>query len=299
MSIDSVAQNASSSSVVDKHKLDECWRAAALAAQRAAAEEDSEYSDFEAHIEEKDKRSNLFFETRISDAERLKSRGNELFKIGEYRKALRRYRKGLYYSHFDELQLNFELQDMHRDAVTRIDYPLRLNASACLLQLKRFSEAEEMVSEILSKDKSHTKARFRRCHARLGRDDFDGAQEDAQHMLDLEPGNQTAHELLNHVLALKRKHLSDVRKVWQGKLASASLSGGEALTAYANASQAYHDMNEFDASVEERENMSTSKGRLLLPPAECSNTTPSSSRGSDSTRGSKPYRPNITYTIRF
>jgi hypothetical protein len=118
-------------------------------------------------------------------------------------------------------------------------------------------------------------------------------------MLDLEPGNQTAHELLNHVLALKRKHLSDVRKVWQGKLASASLSGGEALTAYANASQAYHDMNEFDASVEERENMSTSKGRLLLPPAECSNTTPSSSRGSDSTRGSKPYRPNITYTIRF
>ncbi len=292
-SMDSTLQNASFSSVADKQKLDECWRAAALAAQLAGTEADSEFSDFEAHIEEKDKRGNLFFETRISDAERLKSRGNELFKNGEYRRALRRYRKGLYYSHFDELQLNFELQDVHRDAVSRVDYPLRLNASACLLQLKRYSEAEELVSEILSKDKTHAKARYRRCHARLGRDDFDSAQEDAQQLLELEPGNPTALELLSQVLTLKRKHLSDVRKVWKGKLANASLSTGDAFTAYTNASQAHHDINEFDSSVEEREKSMASKSRQTLPPAESGQGSSNLAPSSHSIRYSAPHEPNV------
>ena len=291
------ASASTSAAAADKQKADECWRAAASAAQRAAADADSEVSDFEAHIDEKDKRGNLFFETRISDAERLKARGNELFKNGEYRKALRRYRKGLYYSHFDEMQLNFELQDMHRDAVSRVDYPLRLNASACLLQLKRYSEAEELVTEIINKDKSHMKARYRRCHARLGRDDFDGAEEDAQHMLELEPGNSAALELLNHVLSLKRKHLSDVRKLWKGKLANAAVSGGDALTAYANASQAFHDINEFDASLEEREKVLASKCRSILPPAESSEAVSQLSPSSHSTRHSSPYIPHVTYVL--
>jgi tetratricopeptide (TPR) repeat protein len=291
--MDSTLQTASSSLVVDKQKLDECWRAAALVAQRAATEADSEFSDFEAHIEEKDKRGNLFFETRISDAERLKSRGNELFKNGEHRRALRRYRKGLYYSHFDELQLNFELQDVHRDAVSRVDYPLRLNACACLLQLKRYSEAEELVSEILSKDKTHLKARYRRCHARLGRNDYDGAEEDAQQMLQLEPGNPTALELLSQVLTLKRKHLSDVRKVWKGKLANASLSTDDAFTAYTNASQAYHDINDFDSSVEEMEKSIASKCPNTLPPAESGQGSSNLAPNSHFTRDPAPHELNV------
>ena len=295
--MDSAVVNDSSPSVVDKQKLDECWRAAALAAHRAATEADSEVSDFEPHIEEKDKRANLFFETRISDAERLKARGNELFKNCEYRRALRRYRKGLYYSHFDELQLNFELQDVHREAVTRVDYPLRLNASACLLHLKRYSEAEELVSEILSKDKSHAKARYRRCHARLGRDDFDGAEEDAQLMLEQEPGNQTAVELLSHVLALKRKHLSDVRKVWKGKLANAPLSAEDALTAYAYASEAHRDMDKFDSSVEEREKIAAQARRTTVPPAETVKLPSTLEPSSHSTRDSAPYISNMTQVL--
>jgi hypothetical protein len=103
-SVSASASASTSAAASDKQKADECWRAAALAAQRAAADADSEVSDFEALIDEKDKRGNLFFETRISDAERLKASGNELFKNGEYRKALRRYRKGLYQSHIDEIQ---------------------------------------------------------------------------------------------------------------------------------------------------------------------------------------------------
>jgi tetratricopeptide (TPR) repeat protein len=292
--MNSAVQNASSSPVADKQKLDECWRAAALAAQRSAADADSEVSDFEPQIDEKDKRGNLFFETRISDAERLKARGNELFKNGEFRRALRRYRKGLYYSHFDELQLNFELQDVHREAVARVDHPLRLNASACLLQLQRYAEAEEMVSEILTKDKRHVKALYRRCHARLGRCDYDGAEEDAQQMLNAEPGNQAASELLNEVCGLKRKHLSDLRKTWKGKLALASASGGDALTAYANASQAYHDLNAFDASVEEREKNSAVKSRLLPPAVDCSPGTSNAAPTPSSTRASTPHKPSVT-----
>jgi tetratricopeptide (TPR) repeat protein len=293
--MDSAVPTSSSAPVADKQKIDECWRAAALAAQRADPDADSEFSDFESHIEEKDKRANLFFETRISDAERLKARGNELFKNGEFRRALRRYRKGLYYSHFDELQLNFELQETHREAVSRVDHPLRLNASACLLQLQRFAEAEEMVSEILTKDKNHSKALFRRCHARLGRLDYDGAEDDAQQMLKLEPGNAAALELLQHVSALRRKHLSEVRKMWKGKLAQGPTCDGEALTAYTNASQAFHDLNAFDARVEERDAALASQSRPPRPPLDCSSTAPASQPTSHSTRQAAPHKLDVTY----
>lgn len=40
--------------------------------------------------------------------------GNELFKEGKYSEAAVKYRKGLYYSVFDDSQFNFELQDDHR-----------------------------------------------------------------------------------------------------------------------------------------------------------------------------------------
>ena len=178
--------------------------------------------------------------------------------------------------------MNFELRDLHRDAVTRVDHPLRLNASACLLQLKRYSEAEEMVSEILSKDKSQMKARYHRCQARLGRDD-------------LEPGNQTALELLDSILVIKRKYLSDVRKVWQGKLAKASLSGGDAITAYANASQALQDVTNFDATVQEREKDLASKCRPSLPSVDADQPSLTSVPIVHSKQDSKFYEPKVTY----
>ena len=40
--------------------------------------------------------------------------GNERFKEGKFSEAAVKYRKGLYYSVFDESQFNFELQDDHR-----------------------------------------------------------------------------------------------------------------------------------------------------------------------------------------
>lgn len=56
----------------------------------------------------------MFFETRLQEAEKARIRGNELFQENRFRHALRRYNKGLYYSYFDEMQMNFELMDHHK-----------------------------------------------------------------------------------------------------------------------------------------------------------------------------------------
>eukprot|EP00960_Hanusia_phi_P051416 760789-Hanusia_phi.AAC.9 len=67
----------------------------------------------------------------------LKKQGNEKFKAGQYSEAAVFYRKGLYYSVFDESQFNFELQDPHRVEVVKIVVPLRLNYALCLLKVVR------------------------------------------------------------------------------------------------------------------------------------------------------------------
>ncbi len=86
-------------------------------------------------------------------------KGNELFKQGKYAEAAVFYRKGLYYSVFDDsqvrsqeaptpwcnatltplteylsLQFNFELHDEHRESVIKTVVPLRLNYALCLLK---------------------------------------------------------------------------------------------------------------------------------------------------------------------
>eukprot|EP00961_Rhodomonas_salina_P240297 3246923-Rhodomonas_salina.1 len=50
----------------------------------------------------------------------LKGKGNECFKAKDYSQAAVWYRKGLYYTVFDESQFNFELQDEHRIAVVKV-----------------------------------------------------------------------------------------------------------------------------------------------------------------------------------
>ena len=70
----------------------------------------------------------------------LKSKGNGHFKQQQYAEAAVWYRKGIYYSAFDESQFNFELQDIHREQVCNVQqravclrhhpFPQRLSAAA-------------------------------------------------------------------------------------------------------------------------------------------------------------------------
>jgi hypothetical protein len=62
------------------------------------------------------KKRDMFFETRLSEAESRRQKGNDMMKNGDLQSALKLYKQGLYYGEFDEVQFNFELMDNHRFA---------------------------------------------------------------------------------------------------------------------------------------------------------------------------------------
>lgn len=187
------------------------------------------------------KKNDMFFEYRLKEGEMLKGKGNECFKAKDYSQAAVWYRKGLYYTVFDESQFNFELQDEHRIAVVKVAVPLHLNYSLCILKdeyrplrrplpslEERFNEAIENCSAVLAhfKEKQDglqggdkVKALYRRGLAKIGKGDLDRAKEDLTEALKLEPQNNEIRQQLGVVKEKERADKERQKAVWSGKLA--------------------------------------------------------------------------------
>jgi len=201
------------------------------------------------------KKQDMFFEYRIKEGDELKKQGNEKFKAGQYSEAAVFYRKGLYYSVFDESQFNFELQDPHRVEVVKIVVPLRLNYALCLLKdtyepLKpplpnvdqKFKEAIENCTEVLNLFKTQqaglneadkAKALYRRGLARslawrkkVEMGDLDKAKDDMTEALKLDPSNKDVRRELNFLREKEREATEKQKKIWSNTLAR-GLDDGE------------------------------------------------------------------------
>ena len=70
------------------------------------------------------------FESRLEDGEGHKAKGNEHFRAEEWELALRRFKRAIYCSHFDELQM-YDLNDHHKEAAYDIQ------VAPCKLSLRR------------------------------------------------------------------------------------------------------------------------------------------------------------------
>ncbi|CAB3996223.1 Peptidyl-prolyl cis-trans isomerase D [Paramuricea clavata] len=137
------------------------------------------YSD---HPEE----SNVQF-TKFSEvfevAEKIKTIGNEQFKLGNYEVALKKYFKAIrYLEHIDSnISSSSDNEDNKNDkekAMTVV-LPCYLNSAACYLKLKNYEEAVINCSEVLDHyEKSNVKALFRRGQAYSSLRDFDKALDD-------------------------------------------------------------------------------------------------------------------------
>ena len=179
----------------------------------------------------------------------LKRKGNAHFKAGEFSDAAVCYRKGIYYSGFDESQFNFELHDVHREQVCKVIVPLRLNYALCLLKdgyrplraplparEDRCKEAVEQCNEVLALFKNkeaelqlqppdRVKALHRRALARLEAHahalpigDLDKAKEDLSEALKAEPSNQEIRRALTNLKGQEKEERARQRKVWGGAL---------------------------------------------------------------------------------
>jgi len=137
--------------------------------------------------------------------EKLKVRGNELYKNKEFELALRYYKLAL---NFNETQI------------------LYLNCSACSLEMKRFSQAFDYATTALSKlskDRVNEieKAKYRIGSSLYGMRQWESAKTSLEELLSINKGNMEARKLLdkaNQRLVEKRNGAFDFSKIFEGFL---------------------------------------------------------------------------------
>src|SRR4051812_41380484 len=89
------------------------------------------------------------FETRLRDAEACRVLGNDLYKHQRYTEAEPAYRRALHHVEMDDLQIQFELQEQHREQLYAQMVPALLNLSQCLLKLDQPDEVVTLTTRVV------------------------------------------------------------------------------------------------------------------------------------------------------
>ncbi|XP_951815.1 cyclophilin, putative [Theileria annulata] len=121
----------------------------------------------------------------------VKLDGNNKFSQGNYRGAISMYLEGLEY-----LSESSEWPDESMKLANTTKLQCYLNLSNCYLKVSEFRDAEKNASEALKLDNHNIKALFRRALARLNYDILDGAIEDLNSLLKLDPNNLDGQKYL-------------------------------------------------------------------------------------------------------
>lgn len=126
----------------------------------------------------------LSIDEKLQASVDVKVDGNNKFSQGNYRGAISMYLEGLEY-----LSESSEWPDESMKLANVTKLQCYLNLSNCYLKVSEFRDAEKNASEALKLDRNSVKALFRRAVARLNYDLLDGAIEDLNNLLKLDPDN--------------------------------------------------------------------------------------------------------------
>jgi len=167
------------------------------------------------------------FDELLSAVETVKAIGNEQFKLGNYKLALKKYRKAVkYINHFmreeDKISFSGESDEGERDdedkmtdeeieknnKLEKIKVPSLLNSAACKLKLNDSSGAVADLTEVLLLDDVNTKALYRRAQAYIKMKDYEEASDDLSCALKITPNDKALQrEMANlkNLVAQKKK----------------------------------------------------------------------------------------------
>jgi len=124
-------------------------------------------------------------EEKFRVAEQKKTEGNELYKMGKYKRAVGKYKRAV--SLFDS---DTGLSNEEKDRAKTLTLPLFLNLAACNLKLKEYKDTIQNAKKARDNEPANVKAFFRRGSAYMGIDDYDNAREDFNRALELDKGNK-------------------------------------------------------------------------------------------------------------
>eukprot|EP00903_Cladosiphon_okamuranus_P018678 g17192.t1 len=169
------------------------------------------------------KEKSYLFEERIETADRLRQLGNERFKRGHMEDAAQAYERALYHVDFDELQINFDFNEKHRETLTAAKLPVLLNLCQCLAKSgggrgENAGRAAEYAGQAIELDSTCAKAYFWRGKARMDAGDLDGSATDLQQAAKLAPEDQAKPiRFALKSLRIKQKEAKDARRrLWGG-----------------------------------------------------------------------------------
>jgi FK506-binding protein 4/5 len=143
-------------------------------------------------------------EEKLAAAQKNKDDGNELFKAGKFRGAIKKYKKA---SSFVDNENSFTEAEKAQAKPLRIT--AHLNTAACNLKLKDYKACIENCDKALKLEVSNIKALFRKGQALSALDEWRDAELTLNRALEFEPQNKDVQRELQ---LLKRKVAEQERK---------------------------------------------------------------------------------------
>jgi tetratricopeptide (TPR) repeat protein len=171
------------------------------------------------------------FETRLQRGSALREAGNRFFKTGSFADAEKAYRRALHHVEMDEMQVQFELMDHHREALFATKIPTLLNLSQCLMRQGHEGAAAEVImltDEALQMDKANVKALFWRAKANTMQQNLEKAVVDLTTALQLAPDDKAVRTSLKVVKMQLREGDRKSASSWRGIFKSSSSSSSSA-----------------------------------------------------------------------
>ncbi|KAG1341813.1 peptidyl-prolyl cis-trans isomerase FKBP62 [Cocos nucifera] len=127
---------------------------------------------------------------KIEAAEKLKKAGNDLYKIGKFQRAAKKYDKAV--NHINE---DGPFEGGEEKLVKTLRVSCWLNHAACCLKLKDFQGAIKLCSKVLDIEFCNVKALYRRAQAYMEAANLDLAKLDIQKALEVDPQNREVRSL--------------------------------------------------------------------------------------------------------
>eukprot|EP00439_Symbiodinium_sp_Y106_P040542 s2469_g4.t6 len=145
---------------------------------------------------------------RLERGKLRREKAGELFRRGRVRLA------AAHYETVGSLVQRPEDFQEKREEATELRRVAYLNQAACLLQLGEAAKVKELCGKVLQECPTQPKALFRRAKAEMDLQQHQAAVEDLQRLVEIEPGNAQAHQLLREVRHKLRKQDKESSKTF-------------------------------------------------------------------------------------
>lgn len=155
---------------------------------------------------------------KIQTAQDLKTKGNELFKQNEYKKAITYYKQVFLYINGLNSNLGSVLSNTSTKEdpeISKLRTAVNMNISFCYYKIENFAKSFEHIQKCLMIEPENVKARYKRGQLYLMKGDLDNAKSDLEFVYSKNPNDQA---LLFDLQVLKEKyqeHEKKEKKIYQ------------------------------------------------------------------------------------